>query len=236
MDERRAPGGSARPLYLSLCSRLLSPFIASIHPSSLPPSPSSPLYTLLSSSLLRYLPLSLHPSRPPPSASFHVATHYRAARLSLRSSLPPFIPPSLPSLGVGLQPPVSWPGRGGEEGGGGVPDGQTLNSRGEKTGTGAVERRRGGDKSREEEKRRKVRRGEEKGGKEKRGEKRQGVEDEDGAKSVMSGGKQAGETERDSAEFARNDRHKKRKKKSRRHSTASALTKRRTTVSRSTSF
>lgn len=121
MEDHRAPTAPP-PLYLSLCSPLLShPFPLSFIPPSVPSSPS----TLLSSSLFHYLPPSL-----PPSVSFHVVTHYSA---DISPSVPPSPRQSLPywcwpsPLCLGLD------GTEGErvEAGGDVPDGQTLNSRGE---------------------------------------------------------------------------------------------------------
>ena len=117
VEDHRAPTAPL-PLYLSLCSPLLShPFPLSFIPPSVPSSPS----TLLSSSLFHYLLPSL-----PPSVSFHVVTHYSA-------DISPSVPPSLrQSLPYWCWPSPLCLGLDGAEGerGGDVPDGQTLNSRG----------------------------------------------------------------------------------------------------------
>lgn len=63
-----------------------------LHPSLRPPAVPSIPFCLHRSSATSLRPL--HPSRPPPSASFHVATHYRAAP-SLPLSLPPSVRPSI---------------------------------------------------------------------------------------------------------------------------------------------
>lgn len=84
VEDHRAPTAPL-PLYLSLCSPLLShPFPPSFIPPSVPSSPS----TLLSSSLFHHLPPSL-----PPSVSFHVVTHYSA---DISPSVPPSPRQSLP--------------------------------------------------------------------------------------------------------------------------------------------
>lgn len=144
VEGHRAPT-ALLPLYLSLCSPLLShPFPLSFIPPSVPSSPS----TLLSSSHFHYLPPSF-----PPSVSFHVVTHYSA-------DISPSVPPSLrQSLPYWCWPsPLSRPGqdRGGVEGG--VPDGQTLNSRGEGRNGGmkgkSRKKRRGGEEERSTEEKR----------------------------------------------------------------------------------
>ncbi|KAI3371624.1 hypothetical protein L3Q82_024192, partial [Scortum barcoo] len=139
VEDHRVPT-ALLPLYLSLCSPLHShPFPLSFIPPSVPSSPS----TLLSSSLFHYLLPSL-----PPSVSFHVVTHYSA-------DISPSVPPSLRQA----LPYWCWPsplclGLDGTEGerGGDVPDGQTLNSRGEGRDGGmkGETRKRRGEEKREE--------------------------------------------------------------------------------------
>lgn len=117
VEDHGAPAAPL-PLYLSLCSLLLShPFPLSFIPPSVPSSPS----TLLSSSPFHYLP----PSLPLPSA-------FMLLLIIALTSLPPSLclPDSLSPTAAGLHPCASaWMGPQGREGGD-VPDGQTLNSRG----------------------------------------------------------------------------------------------------------
>lgn len=100
VDNHRVPAAPL-PLYLSLCSPLLS------HPiplSFIPPSVSTGLSTLLSSSLFHCLP---------PSISFHVVTHYSA---DISTSV--HLSDSLSPAGDGLHPPCLRTGRDRREGGG----------------------------------------------------------------------------------------------------------------------
>lgn len=98
VEDHRAPAAPL-PLYLSLCSPLLShPFPLSFIPPSVPSSPS----TLLSSSLFHYLP-------PLPLSAFMLLL------IIALTSLPPSLHPSdsLSPTGVGLHPCVSaWTGPG----------------------------------------------------------------------------------------------------------------------------
>lgn len=122
--------------------------IHSIHPSFIPPSLSpsvpqqSPLYP--SVFIAPPLPPSVPPSIPPASIR-QLSCCYS---LQGRPSLPPSVPPSVsPFTWCWPSPPPrvsAWAGVEGREGG--IPDGQTLNSRGEGTGLGAVESRRGEEK------------------------------------------------------------------------------------------
>lgn len=98
----QGPNRSAPPLYLSLCSLLLSrPFPLSFNPSLCP---QQSLYSSV------FISPPLPPSFPrslPPSVSFHVVTHYST---DISPSIPTVSPTVSPLLVLAFTP-VSQPGR-----------------------------------------------------------------------------------------------------------------------------